>query len=163
MAESCTSCRRPKATTSCEICAELVCKDCSHFLDAETFSFQPVVPADLKHTHYCANCYSAKVEPALAAYNEVMERAQGVFVFFTTQKKYFKLLSRSRELLEVKECADRDEAILRLAFQAAEKGFNAVIEVEATSKKERNAGHQKYSWKCKGYPAQVDGAVVDSY
>jgi hypothetical protein len=152
----CLSCRRPKATVECEVCFEPVCKNCEKFLDASTFSFYEFIPEPLSHTHYCPSCYDAQVAPALESYEEIMERARGAYIFFETQKKQIPLLKRSKETLKVEACEDRDETILRLAFLAAEQGFNSVVEVKVISEKVRNEGYQKTRWSGVGVAAEVD-------
>jgi hypothetical protein len=101
------------------------------------------------------------IEPELEKYNELMERARGTYVFFSEQKRPPPLLSRALDPVEVKECADRDETILRLAFQAATRGCNALIETEVVSKKVRNEGYQKSTWRGVARPAQVDAERLE--
>src|SRR5690349_13250801 len=120
MSESiCSSCRRSKTVSPCEVCHQSVCQDCRQFLDASTFSFLEKIPEDLSHSHYCQACYDLKVEPALTQYQEVMDRAKKVFVFFKTQRRPAPVSRRSKEKIQVNACDDRDETILRLAFFAA--------------------------------------------
>ncbi len=154
--EVCISCRRPKATLSCEICQDFVCKECVQFLEASTFSFLRNLPEELSHTYYCSPCYDAEVDPQLQSYNEVMERARSLYFFFNTQRRPVPVLKKSKETARVDNCEDRDETILRLAFIAAENGFNAIVEAEITSKKVRDEGYEKSSWSGIGTPAQVD-------
>lgn len=154
--EPCISCRRPKATVECEICQEPVCKECLQFLEASSISFLRKVPDVLAHRHYCPACYDTHVAPALEAYNQTMQQARGVFFFFQAQKRSLPILRRAPKQVRVEACEDRDETILRLAFMAAEQGFNAVIEAELTSKKVRNEGWHKTVWQGVGLPAEVD-------
>lgn len=153
---TCESCRRPKASHQCGLCKSGVCKACSQFLPEDTFTFDPDLKSELKHTYYCPHCHSETVEPALALYNETLERAENVYIFFTTQKTYIPALKRSKEILRVKECPDRDEAILRLAFLAAKQDFNAVTDVLVSSEKVRDGAYQTMKWKAQGCPALVD-------
>lgn len=152
----CSSCQRPKAAYTCGVCKNSVCKSCAQFLDEETFSFFSVIPPELKHTHYCPSCWDTHVEPAKQTYDETIERARDMYFFFDTQKRNIKQLKRAKEKVFVEECIDRDETILRLAFKAAEQGFNAIVEAEVTSKKVRNEGYQKSVWRGSGLPADVD-------
>ena len=157
MQEECFSCRKPKAISHCGICHEPLCKNCAQFLEASTFSFRQTVPEELSHTYYCSPCYNEKIEPALEAYNEVMVRARAVYFFFTTQKKNFvPVIKRARESIHVEGCVDRDETILRLAFRAAEDGYNGIIQGEVSSKKVRDEGYQKSVWQGTGVPAHLD-------
>lgn len=157
----CISCRRPKAVFKCGVCEEPLCKDCDQFLDAGTFSFLKTQPAELGHTHYCPSCHAGTVEPALESYEEVMERAKTVYFFFTTQKRPPPIVKKSKEKVQVAECADRDETILRLAFFAAEQGYNGIVEAEVTSEKVRNEGYQKMRWRGVGLPVTVDAEKLE--
>ena len=58
-------------------------------------------------------------------------------------------------------CDDRRECILRLAFFAAELGFNAIIESEVDSKKVRKGAYQSSTWSGSALPADVDGARLE--
>ena len=157
----CISCRKPKAILTCQICEESVCKKCAQRTDQSTFSFLPVVPDDLKHTTYCTACFDQVVAPEMESYQEIMERARGVFVFFKTQRKEVPLIRRAKEAFRIEECLDRDETILRLAFLAAREGYNAVIEVEVLAEKIRMGSYQTSKWSGTGVAAQIDGAKVD--
>src|SRR5690606_7251136 len=117
-AAECISCRRPKATLQCGLCEEPLCKSCDEFLAAGTFSFLEKIPSELTHTHYCSNCHRDHVEPALASYNETMDHARGVYIFFTTQRTQPPIVKKSSNGVRVEGCDDRDETILRLAFRA---------------------------------------------
>ncbi len=157
----CISCRKPKASLNCEICQESLCKACVRFLDSSTFSFLKKIPEALVHTYYCSSCFDAQVEPALASYQELMERARGLYFFFNLQRKPIHLIKKAKETIQVEACDDRNETILRLAFLAAEQGYNAVIEAEVVSKKMRNSGYQKSLWTGVGIPAQVDSERLE--
>jgi hypothetical protein len=157
----CVSCRRPKDDLSCELCHADLCKKCVQFLDAATFSFYTKIPNELSHTHYCQNCYAQTVESALEAYEEIIERARGSYVFFTSHRKQIPLLKKSKDSVRVENCEDRDETILRLAFLAAEQGYNSVMEVEVVCEKVRNEGYQKSAWRAVGIPATVDAEKME--
>jgi hypothetical protein len=152
----CFSCRRPKAVFLCELCQESICQDCARILEISTFSFLKKIPQDLSHTRYCQACFGLKVEPTIDSYNAIMSRAEELYVFFTSQKRQIPLIRRARSSVKVEACVDRNETLLRLAFFAAEQGFNAIIETEVTSKKIRNEGYQKTQWQGSAVPAQVD-------
>jgi uncharacterized protein YbjQ (UPF0145 family) len=160
-AQECVSCGKPKAVLNCDVCQDPVCKKCDQILARDTFSFLPVVPEALSHMHYCNNCHDSIVAPELEAYDEVMEQAKAVYVFFTTQRKEIPLIRKEREVLKVKDCDDRDETILRLAFLSAKQGFNAIIEVEVNAEKVRDGAYQTSRWSGKCVAAMVDGQKVE--
>jgi hypothetical protein len=157
----CISCRKPKANFECEICEESVCKNCSHVLDKGTFSFMDEVPELLTRTLYCNTCYDHHVAPELDVYQEIMERAKKVFVFFTTQRKEIPLIRRSKTTVSVEDREDRDDTILRLGFLAAKENYNAITEVTVVSQKIRHGGYQTSVWKGSGIPAQIDEEKMD--
>jgi hypothetical protein len=159
----CISCRRPKAVLSCEVCHEALCKSCAQFLEATTFSFYKEVPEVLTHTYYCSACHSEHVEPALESYQEIMERARSVYFFFNTQRKLVPIIKRSKESVRVESCVDRNETILRLAFLAAQQGFNGIVDAEVNSKKIRNEGYEKSEWQGVGFPAEVDAKRMERW
>ena len=160
-AHECVSCGKPKANLNCEVCQEPVCKKCEQLLEPKTFSFLPKIPEELTHLHYCGGCYDSVVAPELDSYQAIMEKAKQVFVFFTTQKKPPPITRKDRELLKVEDCDDRDETILRLAFLAAMKDFNAIIDVEVKQEKIRKGAYQTSRWSGTGHPAMVNGDHVE--
>jgi len=157
----CISCGKPKAVLNCDVCEDALCKKCDQILPADAFSFLDVIPENLKHLHYCGSCYDSIVAPQMESYQETMERAKNAFVFFTTQKKETPLIKKSREVLKVTNCPDRDETILRLAFLAAQNDYNAITEVEVESAKVRNGAYQTSVWSGRGVAAEIDGKKVE--
>lgn len=72
------------------------------------------------------------------------------------------MIRKSKISVNVENCLDRDETILRLAYFAAKEEFNAVVDVDVTVKKTREGGSNKSAiWKGSGFPALVDGKKVD--
>ena len=159
--EECICCRKPKATLECEVCNEMVCKGCSQALDQATFAFREAIPEILTHNLYCSACYDQHVAPELDAYNEILDRAREVFVFFTTQRKEIPLIRRSKETFQVKNNNDRDETILRLGYFAAKDNYNAITEVNVFAEKVRNGGYQTSTWQGSGIPALVDADKME--
>lgn len=116
-------------------------------------------PAALPHPAagaYCASCSNAVVAPARATYDEAMERARDVNVFMRSQSKESRFIRRLEKPLQVRDCVDREDAILRLAFLAARGGFNVLLDVDLTSEKVHMGGWQTSKWHAVAVPAQVD-------
>ena len=155
-AEICVSCRSPKAQSECGVCFDALCRSCALFLDEATFSFYAELPDELTHSFYCAACHQQHVEPALERYNELIETARVVFFFFETQKQRIPVLDKAKAEVKVEDCADRDETILRLGFQAAQQGFNAILDAVVSSEKIRKGAYQTTRWSGKGLPVMVD-------
>ena len=153
----CSSCRLPKATLECELCHALQCKKCVQILKKDSFGFLKSIPENLTHRHYCGSCFDEKVGPELISYENTMERAKNIMVFFRTQSEETRLIRRIEKPIKVTDCNDRDETILRLAFFTAEANYNALVDVVVTSEKVRNEGYQKTKWQGVGVPVQLDG------
>lgn len=139
-----------------------MCKPCSETVSDALFVTLERVPVEQVAGRFCGRCWDAEMAPKLDAYRERMEAAKQVFIFFTTQKKAIPLVRKSKTPVKVDACADRDETILRLAYDAAKDGYNAVVDVEVTAKKVNDGGSNKSAvWKGAGVPALVDEAKLD--
>lgn len=152
----CASCKSPKVAHECGICQIPLCKKCEQRLEKNPFPFLPKVPDELKHRSYCAPCYFAKVEPVQSQYNRDIEKARQVFIFIKAKSEETRLLSRSEKPLRVIDCEDQKETVMRLAYQASQAGYNAVIDVVVEPKKVRNHGYQTSTWQGVGVPTMVD-------
>ena len=160
-ARVCDTCRSTHVVSACALCENDLCKACIMAPPLHTFSLLTTIPDDLSHHSYCRFCYDEKVEPEASKYGATLEKANEVFIFFKTQRKEIPLLRKSKELFKVTECEDRDETILRLAFMAAEKDFNAVIDTEVSAEKKRHHAHHKHYWEGTGIPAMIDENKLD--
>ncbi|MBU6154319.1 MAG: hypothetical protein KGP28_08470 [Bdellovibrionales bacterium] len=161
MENECVDCRKPKAGLECGLCFSTICKSCAQSPPHGSFRLLPAIPEQLSHSRYCGTCYSEQVEPELHTYEETLERAKQTLIFFKTQKKGLRISRKERLPEHVDACPDRDETILRLAYLAASKGYNAVIEVEVSAKKVRNEAYQSSIWSGSGVPAEVDSIEFD--
>jgi len=94
-------------------------------------------------------------------YEETLEKAKSIYIFFTTQRKEIPLIRKSKEIYKIDACEDRDETILRLAYKAAAAGFNAVVNTEVLHEKKRNHAYQKTIWRGTGSPAMIDESKLD--
>jgi hypothetical protein len=119
------------------------------------------IPAELAHTEYCLTCFAVKIQPELRDYKELMKRASEVFILDKPERKAPMVLRKHKHLLRVEDCPDREETMLRLAFLAAELGFNSVIKVNIEHRKVRNAGYQKLLWTGTGLAVDLDGRKLD--
>jgi hypothetical protein len=153
---NCCICQKPKATLVCGVCSSPVCKYCAQFLDEDTFKYLTKIPQEAAHTTYCSPCYNENVFPVLEKYNETFEQAKNILIFTKQQNKETRFIKRWEEVVHVTECLDREDVIMRLAFFAADAGFNGVIDIEIVSKKVRNGSYQTTQWSGSGIPAQVN-------
>lgn len=156
----CKTCRKPKANFECGICHEHMCKAHTQFITEGTFSFMKKVPADLTHPTYCVNCFDDKVAGPLSDYEAKMEQAKEVMMFTKDQAKVTGHLKRKEEPVTVEDCEDQDEAILRLAFQAAEQGHNCILDVVIKTKKIIVGSHKKTIFSATAIPITIDPKQV---
>jgi uncharacterized protein YbjQ (UPF0145 family) len=155
MEKSCVSCRKPETASSCGICQGDLCRKCRLFLGDAAFPFLSDVAPELKHAYYCGPCYDEHVEPVKTAYDASLERAKDVNVLYKGSKSTVRYEKKADRETTVSGSPDRDETILRLAFEAARAGYNAVVDVEISSEKVRNHGWQTSSWTGRGTPAEI--------
>ncbi len=148
---TCETCLKNKSTLQCGICQANLCKGCAEFVETE-FQMMTTVPKELSLQVYCHQCYGEKIVPQLEIYNEISERAREVQIYFKDQGKETRLLKRTEKPLRILDCKDYDESLLRLAYLAAEKGFDTLIDVDVTSKKVRQDTYQLTIWSVSGVP-----------
>lgn len=151
----CASCREPKAVLNCGLCQSAICKKCSETMGSDFFSFLKSVPPELSHPTYCGACFDQHVAAAKAEYLDVMAMADKVVIFYKKERNV-PVSRQSRMQLQVKDCLDRDETLLRLAFFSAQQKFNAVIHVELVPEKIRINGYQRTHWHATGFPAMLE-------
>ncbi len=85
-----------------------------------------------------------------------MEKAKEIMIFTKSQAKETRFVKRLEEPFNLKNYADHDEIIMRMAFRAVEMDFNAVIDVDVYSEKVRMGSYQTQTWCGTGIPAHVD-------
>jgi hypothetical protein len=154
--EKCGSCGSSKLKASCPLCETQVCSKCVVWMPDGAFSFLPERPAVLAHSHYCRDCFADQIEEPWMRYQEDEHKAREAFVFFQSQRAGIPILKREKNTLKVTNNPDRDETILRLAFQAVILGHNAIIDCEVKSQKDRHGGWQKMIWSGSAVAATVD-------
>lgn len=149
----------------CGDCHEPVCKTCAQFLDEYSFSYAPERLAEITKRYdsantFCSACFDQKIAVDIAHYMDTLESAKKVSVFFKKQSKETRLIKRREDFVHVADCPDYDEAILRLAFQAASVRCNALIDVVLDSKKVKIGTYNTTSWSGRGRPARVDEKIL---
>lgn len=113
------------------------------------------IPAELNHTAYCQTCYNQKIVPAIEAYTQMMDQAKNILVYEKSQGKETRLIRRIEKPVKIVNCPDRQEAMLRLAFFAAEANYNAIVDVDLVPQKVRTGSYQTTLWSGTGIPANV--------
>lgn len=158
--KNCVSCKKTKSLIQCECCQADVCKYCAHILSEDIFSFLVEKPKELSFQVYCHACYLVHVESALENYNQTIEKAKEVQVFLSNQGKETRLIKRLEKPIKVENCPDHNETMLRLAFMAAKKDFNTLVDVHITSKKVREGSYQKLIWSGVAIPVNMNSRQV---
>ncbi|HEX4925739.1 MAG TPA: hypothetical protein VFV50_16720 [Bdellovibrionales bacterium] len=97
----------------------------------------------------------------LEDYNRMVEKARGVMVFYADEGKKTRLVKRPKTAYEVRDCSDRAETLMRLAFFAIKDGHNALIDVELTGEKVIVAGYKTTKWQGRAFPATLDPKKYD--
>jgi len=157
----CYVCKNPKANLVCGVCQQSVCKRCAEPLRQGEFEHLVPKPPELAHEIYCNYCFNGKVQPAKENYDETLEKAKGVLVFLKSKSEETRQMKRKEKPISVEDCDDYDGTILRLAFRAAQLGFNAIVDVALTSKQIRNAGYQTSRWSGSCIPVRVDAERLE--
>jgi uncharacterized protein YbjQ (UPF0145 family) len=152
---SCCICQKSKTTLVCGVCHQDICKNCTVFLEPDQFSFLQSKPEFLESQAFCSACFIEKISPEVAKYEGTLSAAKNILVFDVTQGKETRFIKRKEKEITVKDCTDRDETVLRLAFQAAEKGYNAIVDMDLKSKKVKDGRHQHTLWSGTAVPANV--------
>ena len=160
----CISCRKPKAETDCGVCGEGICRKCRLFQPEGSFSYwsEPLAP-ELTHVNYCGGCFDAHVGPFKARYDELMDAARKINVFYKDSNSLFRIIRKSVRMLEVSEVTDRDDLVMRMAFMTAIAGYNSLVDVEISSKKVRNEGYQTQVWSGRGWSADIKSKETASF
>lgn len=114
------------------------------------------VPALLEQEIFCPNCYDKEVLPLAEEYKAKEQAAHHLTYFSKVQSKETRLMSRREPPIAIKDCDDRKEVILKLAFMTVEMNFNSMIDVDTVSEKLRNGGHQTLRWSGSAIPVNLD-------
>jgi hypothetical protein len=147
-------------TFTCQICEAAISRAQAEFVTEETFAFLPSLPNNLGEGAYCWPCFESHVREELNKYSDLLERAKDVNVFFSTQGKESRFIRRTEKPLHVKDCLDREETVLRLAFLAVLADKNTLVDVELSSTKVQNGKWKSSLWSGRGIPATVSEAAL---
>ncbi len=115
----------------------------------------PAIPPELSHTVYCEGCYHGKVAGPLADYNQDLESAKEILVFFKNQGKETRLIKRLEDPIQVENCLDHQDVVMRLAFLTLKAGYNGMVDIVISSEKVRTGNYQTLKWKGVGIPARI--------
>jgi hypothetical protein len=150
-----------KRNLQCLSCQCELHKSEAQFVDEMTFAFYLKLPEGVQEGVYCAQCFDLKISSEIATYNEKLERAKNVNVFFATQSKESRFVRRIEKPVRVENCTDRDETVLRLAFLAVEANKNSIVDVDLKSTKVKNGRWQTSIWSGQGIPADISESALN--
>ena len=152
---TCAICSKPKATLTCGICEASICKSCTQFLSEDAFSFLLEKPSELTKTTFCEPCFSEKIQPQLSAYEDLVEQAKNVAVFYKEQYKETRFVNRKEKKISAQDLASEEDVIMNLAFRAIQKGYDSIVDLETVSKKIVNGRYQTSSWSGSAIPTNT--------
>lgn len=70
-------------------------------------------------------------------------------------------MSRKEAPIKIDNCDDREETLLRLAFVAAQKNFDGLVDVELASKKVRDGSYQTHKWSGSAVPTHIESKKLN--
>ena len=152
---SCCQCQSAKAPHTCGGCAEALCKSCALFVGEENYLYLNTRPEILKHSVFCTPCYNSLVAPVLADYETTVQKAREVLVFDKTQGKETRFVKRLEKPVKIAQGLDEQDITMRLAFMAAEKNYNSIIDVDIKATKVRDGSYQTTVYSGSAIPANV--------
>ncbi len=151
-AKECTVCCSNKTAIQCDICSCASCKHCCYFIDEDVFEFVSLLPEKLQNKAFCPNCYNENISEEMEYLKETMQKARDVDVYLKDQGTETRRIRRIQKPIHIKECADREETLMRLAFLAAQKGFDTIIGVDIQAKKVGKGTYKKMIWSGTAVP-----------
>lgn len=152
--KSCSVCLTKPTPLQCDMCHEPSCKICSIYVDEDSFELFDHLPDSIRGKMFCPSCFNANVDSVLSDYQEALERAKDIDVFDITQGTETRLIKRIEKPIKVVDCKDREETLMRLAFQAAQRGCNTLVDTKLTSKKVQDGKWKKYIWSGTAVPVK---------
>lgn len=148
----CQTCLNQKTAIKCSECEEATCKTCSYFIDDTIFEYTDLLPENIKDQVFCTPCYHKTADPVLLKYNQFLETAKNINVYGAKQGNETGLIKRIEKPIVVKDCSDREETLMRLAFYAAQRGYDTLVDVDIKSTKVGKGTYKKLIWTGKGVP-----------
>lgn len=152
-AHLCAFCSKNNTAIRCDTCKAVSCKHCSFFIDEHSFEFINLLPKNLIHKTFCPDCYTGGIAEEIEQLHETLRLAKDVNIYEKKQGTETRLLRRIEKPVHIKDCDDREEALLCLAFFAAQKGFNTLVDLELKATKVKLGGtYKKMVWSGSAVP-----------
>jgi hypothetical protein len=124
-------------------------------MDEDSFSFLKKVPAELSHGIYCSRCFDDKVAPQKDSYDQTLIEAKNINVFYKNQGKITRFMKRKEEPYKVENCIDKDEALMKLCFQAVKDEFNSLIDIDIIPTKTMQGTYKIMTWAGTAVPINL--------
>ena len=105
--------------------------------------------------NFCNSCYQQNLIEKIEKYNQDVENVKNLGIFFKSQSKETRLLSRKEKTLKIENGLDEADIQMKLAYLAYKMGFNCVIDVEIQVKKIRQGSYQTSLYIGTGIPSHV--------
>lgn len=152
----CAHCGKSKSPYQCGICNDALCKSCVQFMPDGAFQYLTNRPPEISHNWYCSVCFDNNVGTALATYEEIADRARKISVFDISQGKETRFIKRIEKPVVMESGLDQFDITMRLAYIAAEKNCNALVDVNIKAVKVRDGSYQTTAYSGSGIPTIVD-------
>ena len=154
--KQCSFCSSYKNTMDCSHCQDVCCKACLTFVETDQdFQFDSELSNKHKNQSYCPTCSAQVLATDLNLYEDTLQRAKEILVFDISQSKETRLLSRKEKPIKIFNEQDRQVITLKMAYKAAQLGFNAIIDCDIKAKKIRDGSYQTTAYDGSCIPTQV--------
>lgn len=101
---NCTTCQKSKPTLHCGICTSKICKKCAQFVDEEMLAYLQRPHNDLLHSAYCQACFDEKISPVKRQYENTLNIARDVSIYYKAQSKETRAYRRKEKPYSVENC-----------------------------------------------------------
>lgn len=152
----CSHCGKAKSPYQCGVCNDTLCKSCVQFMPDGAFQYLTNRPKEISHNWYCSVCFNNNVSTALADYETIAARAKGILVFDISQGKETRFVKRLEKPIVIASGLDQYDITMRLAYMAAEKNFNAIVDLNVKATKVRDGSYQTTAYSGSAIPTNVD-------
>lgn len=153
----CIVCCKNKTAMLCDSCAQPSCKRCCYYVDAAAFEYLSYLPENIQNKVFCPNCYNDNISKELIEYEEILTRAKNLDIYIKKQSSETRLMRRISKPIKVDNCGDEKDALMRLAFKAAQLGYRTIVDVDLKAKKVGQGSYIKKVWS--GFAIPIDPAA----
>lgn len=142
--KTCSSCAKNKTDLECGYCESPTCKTCATFVDEDSFDFFNMIPDNLQNKAFCQSCFANQVSTEIETLKVLLSKARQVNVYRKEQGTETRFIRRIQKPIQVVDCQDEQETLMRLAFLATQQGFSTLVDVEIQSRKIGEGRYKKY-------------------